>query len=393
MLRHNNHNDTVLIQPELGTTVKKRKHHSPIGYELPSHLPPPILPDDLIFEILLILPVRSLLQFRCVCKSWKTLISNPLFTKNQLRLSMLNPTITHQQLVSSNITHNCKIVSCPVKPLFENPSEPVEPVSVRMNRKYHILGSCNGLLCLYDIHLGYVRLWNPATRLRSRKSPKFVGSDGVITCHGFGYDHVNDKYKVLVVVGDLNESVTKLYTFGETENSWTTIQDFPCIPTRWLGKFVNGSLNWFAKEGFGCNQWIILTFDLAKETYGKLLLPRQKDGDRICNPVLDVLSNCLCICFDSNETHWVLWLMKEYGVEESWTKLMLIPHAKFWHPKYRPCFKPLCILDNGVILMKTLYSILVLYDANTGMLDYPRTLGKLGLDLHVYHETLISPLW
>ena len=45
-----------------------------------------ILLDELIAEILYRLPVKTLMQLKCVCKSWKTLISHPSFTKLHLHL-------------------------------------------------------------------------------------------------------------------------------------------------------------------------------------------------------------------------------------------------------------------------------------------------------------------
>ncbi|KAJ1424959.1 F-box-like domain superfamily [Sesbania bispinosa] len=383
---HDSQNDTVWTQPLLETTAKRHKPSD----EQPSRCPSPVLPDELIHEILLRLPVRSLLQFRCVCKSWKTLISDPQFAKDHLRSSISDTSMTHQRLVSSTITERCRILSCSVQSLIEHPSTPAKTLSFRMRRKYHILGSCNGLLCLYDIYQGYVRLWNPSTRLKSQRSPTCVWLDGIISYHGFGYDKVNDKYKVIVAVEDFCETVTKVYTFGE--NSWKTIQNFPCNPTRWSGKFVGGTLNWVAKGAVNSDLWVILSFDLEKETYAEMLLP--EPDDNVSNPVLDVLRNCLCVCFDTNKTHWAVWLMKKYGVQDSWTKLMIIPQDNFRISVWSSSFDPLCISENGIVLAKAMSSKLVLYNSKNGrLLDYPRIWRKFGLDLHIYHESLVSPCY
>ena len=47
-------------------------------------------PEDVLMDIFARLPVKSLLQFRCVCKSWCNLMKDPIFvTKhvNQFALS------------------------------------------------------------------------------------------------------------------------------------------------------------------------------------------------------------------------------------------------------------------------------------------------------------------
>src|SRR3954466_4024546 len=45
------------------------------------------LPLELIIEILLKLPVKTLLRFRCVCKSWLSLISNNSFATSHFELA------------------------------------------------------------------------------------------------------------------------------------------------------------------------------------------------------------------------------------------------------------------------------------------------------------------
>ncbi|CAI8587404.1 unnamed protein product [Vicia faba] len=91
-----------------------------------------------------------------------------------------------------------------------------------MEHRLHFLGSCNGLVCLFDIDEGYVRLWNPSTKFESNKSPYLNLSfdKWSIAFYGFSYDHVNDKYKALVdvrIIGNIGYENVRLYTFGENK--------------------------------------------------------------------------------------------------------------------------------------------------------------------------------
>lgn len=220
--------------------------------------------------------------------------------------------------------------------LFENPSTPAKTLSFQVEpyNNQFIVGSCDGLVCFCDQN-GYLRLWNPCTRLESKKSPPvdlkpgrvnhrwfwdYGGLEKRFAHYGFGYDQVNDKYKVLIA--DSRHGTlyaTRVHSFGT--DSWTTIQNFPCALTSQVGKFASGTLNWLARKGDGSIKSLIISFDLEKETYGKVLLPPHVDGDE-----LDVLSSCLCLC-EFNGIHCGLWLMKEYGIQESWTKLASIPYG------------------------------------------------------------------
>ncbi|CAL5336658.1 unnamed protein product [Camellia sinensis] len=48
------------------------------------------IPNELIIEILVRLPVQSLLRFTSVCKSWHSLITNPSFITKHLNLFSIN---------------------------------------------------------------------------------------------------------------------------------------------------------------------------------------------------------------------------------------------------------------------------------------------------------------
>ncbi|EEF35969.1 hypothetical protein RCOM_1028290 [Ricinus communis] len=45
------------------------------------------VPEDIAIDILLRLPVKPLLRFKCVSKTWYSLISDPCFIKSHLQLS------------------------------------------------------------------------------------------------------------------------------------------------------------------------------------------------------------------------------------------------------------------------------------------------------------------
>jgi F-box interacting protein len=243
-------------------------------------------------------------------------------------------------------------------------------------------------------------MYNPSTGLKSKCSPKISSPDWSMPINGFGYDQVNDKYKVLAVVEhdggdpddeDFGEPFTKIYTFGE--DSWRSIEDFPDNPTQGVGNYVSGTLNWFHHQWYNRHeQYVIHSFDLEKETYRKLLLPFVGDGC-MCRPSLCVLNDCLCVCF-ANKSHLVVWLMKEYGVVESWTKLMTIPREKliFLNPIDRCSTVDLLFISNGVALLMV-SSELILYNLNSGELDH-LLISIFGvLDPQIYCENLISPRW
>ena len=369
----------------LGTTANGLKQFFP-----PPPTTLPILPVELTIEILLRLPVRSLLQLSSVCKSWKAIISSAQFAKDHLQRSLMDPTMTHLRLASSDDRDSCKIRFCSIQSLFENPSAPAKVVCFRVECCYpRIVGSCNGLLCLHDVLHHSVRLWNPCTGLESEWLRIEPAKDVRVAYDGFGYDHVHDEYKLLVVAAGSGEIVTQVCTFGT--NSWKTIQDFPFPPDDWSGEFVSGTLNWIARVPGATNRWVILSIDLGKETHSQVSLPHVND-ENLRKPALRVLRNCLCVCLeDKKPSHWVVWLMKEYGVELSWTKLVMIRHVELGPYIIVGSLEPLYISENDVLLARSPCSKLVLYNSNGGMLNCPVIEHTDGRYFHIYQESLVSP--
>ncbi|KEH22370.1 hypothetical protein MTR_7g445580 [Medicago truncatula] len=79
----------------------------------------------------------------------------------------------------------------------------------------------------------------------------------------------------------------------------------------------------------------------------QFLLPSGFNEVPFLEPVLRVLMDCLCFSYDSNTTGFVLWHMKEYGVEESWTQLFKMSYQNLPMLKTDPGFQLACLYVNG----------------------------------------------
>jgi len=117
-----------------------------------------ILPQELIAEILSLLPVESLVRFQCVSKAWFSLINDPYFIKMHLHTNRQRIFLIGKECKSAanswrgerylvNISNEDRLGD-PVKifppfPSFYRPE----------NIKYRtsVIGSCNGLVCIRPI--------------------------------------------------------------------------------------------------------------------------------------------------------------------------------------------------------------------------------------------------
>ncbi|XP_017984400.1 PREDICTED: putative F-box protein At3g10240 [Theobroma cacao] len=166
------------------------------------------LPDILVMEILLRLPVKSLIRFKCVCKSWCFSFQTPYFITNHkndnlnllfkdFKISRFSPLSTETKIKrhgGPDVEFNLKVK--------ENIHMPVSICNSSRSR-LTVFGVCNGLLCLQD---GYrITLWNPSTR-EVKLLPKSTISlppsveSTYFHCMGFEFDPKSDDYKVLVNV-------------------------------------------------------------------------------------------------------------------------------------------------------------------------------------------------
>ncbi|KEH25333.1 putative F-box domain-containing protein [Medicago truncatula] len=338
-----------------------------------------ILPDELIDKVVTPLDVKTLMLMKCVCKSWKTLISDPDFVKRHHKKQS-----THLAFLTNNYKdlRECKVV--PISSLMEGTSNSIT-LAVPSNQFYYkdagrIVGSCNGLVCIQDCSFTAeysehaFSFWNFATRTKSEALVSFRSNPtlnkNINVCNfTFGYDNSTDTYKLVFFSlerdDDLMKTVIRVFTLGD--NDW---RDIDCLQVALVcqnvknGVYLKSSISWCVRYRYNCHlknltveQFVMISLDLGTETCTKLLLPRCCDEELHGFPTLSGLMDCLYFSYDFKKTHYVIWQMKEFGVQESWTKFLKISYTnlqqdfKTHETYYPPRLIPLCFSNNGDTLI------------------------------------------
>uniref|UniRef100_A0A7N0UPI0 F-box domain-containing protein n=1 Tax=Kalanchoe fedtschenkoi TaxID=63787 RepID=A0A7N0UPI0_KALFE len=295
--------------------------------------PTPTIPHEILADILSRLPAKNLLRFRTVSKTWLSLISDPNFVKQHLRKSE-NCVCRYEEVG----------ISCP---------------NIRM------VGSCDGLICLIAGQTGICK-WNPAiTKLRKLPNSGIHERLGSLCdigfIYGFGYDEVNDDYNVVMMVSAvwIVHPIHEVEVYSMRNKRWKRVGDFPYMPQYEAGSSVGGAV----VRGVPVlnTEWKIVALDLASGSYKDMPQPEGVQALR----GYKLLGGCLCIYAHFGGTKLEVWVMKEFGVQESWTKLATAPY---------------------------LVSKFIVYDVRHGTFKYPNV-HELNVfsKACMYVESLVSP--
>ncbi|KAI9161736.1 hypothetical protein LWI28_020256 [Acer negundo] len=254
-------------------------------------------------------------------------------------------------------------------------------------KDYHVIGSCNGLLCIRDvIALKGFLLYNPSTK-ECKTIPDVVQDEMI----GFGYAESIDDYKILQIPDKL-VGVVKVYSLRK--DSWINIPsdfDFGFFGYNSMAVYTNGAIHFLIF--YYQRPTVIIAFDLVEDKFKTLPLP-----DFMLNEVDDVLfkyftnfghlSGCLCLSFQTDCSNTEFWVMKEYGVTASWTKILRTKSVNI------PYLQPLYYLNDNETILVTYWSGMMFWDSKDeefkdGNIDYCIQ-GDWRFE-NVYMESLISP--
>ncbi|KAH0980682.1 hypothetical protein GBA52_007859 [Prunus armeniaca] len=237
---------------------------------------PKDIPHEILFDIIAKLPVKSLLKFRCVCKSWHALISSPSFISAHLERTAMKSGCGYLLMHSGNpdsLSGFCPETYAKCLDL-DLPTH-------RSGSSFYVYGSCNGLLCISDTTKETIYLWNPSIR-KFKRLPrglirvKYRYSDVATIALGFGLDVGGNDYKV-VRVGDFLHGVC-VEVYSLRLDSWRIIHAVPPVTeifkVFWSNKwtYLNGVVYWIVQEFFPDCRYII-SFDMENEIFQRIMLP------------------------------------------------------------------------------------------------------------------------
>ncbi|XP_074270161.1 F-box protein CPR1-like [Silene latifolia] len=349
------------------------------------------LPDDIIGKILSYVPPKPLTRFKVVSKSFLNLINDTTFQllhikhnsstiSNYISLAaLISPheeeeedeeaaagyALLTLQLPASSASSGISISKCRIPLPF--PSSSATP--------FDIIASCNGLLCISSfadsLHLinPTSSSFHPIPLLPSPPHhPRWIH-------FGFGFDQINRDYKIVRVVQlhhFSQDHPREVHVFSFLTNSWIQATHFPHFLSHPISnaKLLRNSLHWIATTTHPLvfdmtgllwrgslddfvYDYVLLAFDLHFHTFTVLPLPDYHLGDaaqelavpRLC---VGVFGESLFLqvehgpkfgrCVD-------IWVMSEYGVKSSWTKLLSFPYMEV-RPELLP-IKTLALSKQG----------------------------------------------
>ncbi|KAF9609945.1 hypothetical protein IFM89_019348 [Coptis chinensis] len=259
------------------------------------------LPVDIVFDIFSRLPLETISECKWVSKTWYGLVLHPRFADIYFA--------------------SCTSPPCVI--FFDRylPSYLIDPIRLRNYETsataydlqlkgfkenfrikcgwicFELVGTVNGLICFspesHDYESAPYYICNPITRdyLMPPTSPK-KHIDPIAS--GFGFDSLNNEYKLLRILRNFSEDGNEVEIFNLA--NLKTTKDDKCI--------------------------VILSFNVAIEDFNLIELPplRNIRGRGLIDFEFMVLGEHLCVIEDASWCEKEVWMMKDYGVHSSWAK-------------------------------------------------------------------------
>ncbi|KAK4266445.1 hypothetical protein QN277_027366 [Acacia crassicarpa] len=350
------------------------------------------LPPNIIIDILSRLPIKSILSCKRVCKSWLRLISHPRFVELQLARSSTSILIK----TIPSLSESRKIILTHVDQRGRDPYRfdklMLTPKINLPCSKFGLVNSCNGLLCLSGFEKDDpIWVCNPIlgeyVTIPSASEGRNLGS-----FTGLGFCAATNRYKVLQTfhpkVKWSGDNYLDAEIYHMDTGTWKSIGYAPCaLVAPSFNSFLRSSLHWVPSAG-GSSEYIY-SFNFETEEFGSVPPPPCLDGAKrqISNDLkLGIVEGCLFVCVFGDSRKFDIWVMKDYGVKESWTKQLVIENL-YPRKSHSDVYEPVKFLGNGEILMLYNDSEVLCYNTVTKRLRRTRVTHTR----HEFNATALTP--
>uniref|UniRef100_A0A2N9FES2 F-box associated beta-propeller type 1 domain-containing protein n=1 Tax=Fagus sylvatica TaxID=28930 RepID=A0A2N9FES2_FAGSY len=186
-----------------------------------------------------------------------------------------------------------------------------------------MVGFCNGLFCLRNMDNKVLYLWNPS--IRKFKMISTPIDPFVPVAIGLAYHSQNNDFKILKMSCFLESNTPHAEVYTLSTDSWRRVVISLGSIDFLSSSFCNGALHFIASSE---SRQFILSFDFNDERFREIMLPQNYDDDILELPIyrLAVFKGSLAffVCdfgVDLVSDICYIWVMREYGVVESWTKI------------------------------------------------------------------------
>ncbi|XP_028073846.1 F-box protein At5g07610-like [Camellia sinensis] len=211
--------------------------------------------DDLLAEILLRLPLKSLVRSKSISKHWLSLISSPFFTRR------LNP--------NPNLPSDIKPTTS--LPFFQE------------NPNVYLLQSCKGLLCCCDSKLKNLYVVNPTTKQFKTLVQDNISKVNCCLGVNLAFDPMKSPHYKVILVRDCRllanyESIFCQIEIYSSKTSTWKLSGEPFAVRRLSivlfsrGVFWNGAINWVSVNGNA------LYFNVDQEVLATMPMPPVQDA-------------------------------------------------------------------------------------------------------------------
>ncbi|XP_021762982.1 F-box/kelch-repeat protein At3g23880-like [Chenopodium quinoa] len=206
---------------------------------------------------------------------------------------------------------------------------------IKSSSKLTVIGSCDGLICMYKNNFRKVYVWNPTTKeCRRISTPK--GISNCICIFGLAYVPSIDDYKIMLISDHTLRAIPQVHVYSLKDNKWRKLEEiidiqvlrifyqiYPTCFKKWP-IFTSSEGVYFDEALYWISDHFVLRFDLVKESFDLILnskIKAFKRKNRGCNisTYIQVIGVNLCVCLicntrksdNQNQTSIKIWMFEQ----------------------------------------------------------------------------------